>query len=312
VTLHHPTTMHDPHGPLYSVVCTDTNPYGTWQTEFLEHTWVRSQMPGELIRLVGTPNGEEPPAHRTARVITTAATNTHPRLTSDYTGLNRLHSLSEWLENERPVGTVLILDCDFAFRAPLDRHALPEHPIGQLWWDVRWDGRWLELAESITSGIGGSLQQVTWPLIIHTSDLRRIIDRWVELTARIRAETNAWDRYWTTTAKRCGISSSTRRGNRPEPTPTRWRSTTAENSSRCSTAMPRCVGSPATADGRHLRSTSPGRREPLGRHPVSSVVRDRPRGDVDTSPAVVLAHGASRADSEASEYPVGIAAVQGA
>ncbi|NKB40249.1 MAG: hypothetical protein GKR86_04190 [Ilumatobacter sp.] len=193
VTLHHPTTMHDPHGPLYSVVCTDTNPYGTWQTEFLEHTWVRSQMPGELIRLVGTPNGEEPPAHRTARVITTAATNTHPRLTSDYTGLNRLHSLSEWLENERPVGTVLILDCDFAFRAPLDRHALPEHPIGQLWWDVRWDGRWLELAESITSGIGGSLQQVTWPLIIHTSDLRRIIDRWVELTARIRAETNAWE-----------------------------------------------------------------------------------------------------------------------
>ena len=25
----------DPHGPLYSVVCTDTNPYGTWQTELL-------------------------------------------------------------------------------------------------------------------------------------------------------------------------------------------------------------------------------------------------------------------------------------
>lgn len=189
----HTATAYDPHGPLYSVVCTDTNPYGTWQTEFLEHTWVRSGMPGELIRLVGTPNGEQPPTHRTARVVTTSASNTHPRLTSDYTGINRLHSLSEWLGHERPVGTVLILDCDFAFRAPLDRHADPERPIGQLWWDLQWNGRWLEVAESITPGIGKSLQRVTWPLLIHTSDLRRIIDRWIELTARIRAETEAWE-----------------------------------------------------------------------------------------------------------------------
>ena len=62
----------DPHGPLYSVVCTDTNPYGTWQTEFLEHSWLRSGMPGELVRLVGTPNGEDLPRHATARVVRTA------------------------------------------------------------------------------------------------------------------------------------------------------------------------------------------------------------------------------------------------
>lgn len=183
----------DPHGPLYSVVCTDTNPYGTWQTEFLEHSWLRAGMPGELLRLVGTPNGERPPVHHTARVVATAATNTHPRLESDYTGMNRLYSLAEWLEVERPVGTVLILDCDFVFRAPLDRKAMPGAPIGQLWWDQRWEGDWLDVAEAISPGIGPDLQSVTWPLLIHTSDLRRIIARWVEVTARIRKRTGGWE-----------------------------------------------------------------------------------------------------------------------
>jgi hypothetical protein len=183
----------DPHGPLFSVVCTDTNPYGTWQTELLEHSWLRAGMPGELIRLVGTPNGEKLPQHRAARVIRTGATNTHPRLDGDYTGMNRLHSLAEWLERERPVGTVLILDCDFVFRAPLVRHAEPGRPIGQLWWDFQMGGNWAEAVDSITPGIAVRVQNVTWPLLIHTSDLRRIIGRWVEVAARLRKETGAWE-----------------------------------------------------------------------------------------------------------------------
>lgn len=183
----------DPHGPLYSVVCTDTNPYGTWQTELLEHSWLRAAMPGELVRLVGTPNGEALPRHHTARVVRTAATNSHPRLDGDYTGMNRLHSLAEWLEDERPVGTVLILDCDFVFRTPIDRHAEPGRPIGQLWWDFAMVGRWADVADSITPGIAARTQNVTWPLLIHTSDLRRIIRRWIDVTARLRKETGAWE-----------------------------------------------------------------------------------------------------------------------
>lgn len=183
----------DPYGPLYSVVCTDTNPYGTWQTEFLEHTWLRANMPGELLRLVGTPSNEPLPTHHTARVLRTSASNSHPRLDEDYTGMNRLHSLAEWLDSERPVGTVLILDCDFAFRAPLARRADPGRPIGQLWHDVNWDGRWGDLAETISPGVRASMQRVTWPLLIHTSDLRRMIARWVDLTAQIRAASGAWE-----------------------------------------------------------------------------------------------------------------------
>lgn len=183
----------DPHGPLYSVVCTDTNPYGTWQTEFLEHSWLRAGMEGELVRLVGTPNDEALPRHRTARVVRTSASNGHPRLTEDYTGMNRLHSLGEWLERERPVGTVLILDCDFVFRAPLVRHVEPERPVGQLWWDYHPGGFWGDAVDRIVPGISSRVQRVTWPLLIHTSDLRRIIGRWTDVTARLRKETGAWE-----------------------------------------------------------------------------------------------------------------------
>ena len=42
-------------------------------------------------------------------------------------------------------------------------------------------------------GVGPALQAVTWPLIIHTSDLRSVIDRWVEVTAQIRALSGAWE-----------------------------------------------------------------------------------------------------------------------
>ncbi len=183
----------DPYGPLYSLVCTDTNPYGTWQAQFLEHSWLRAGMPGELLRLVGTPNGEDLPEHHTARVVRTSASNSHARLDADYTGMNRLHSLNEWLESERPVGTALILDCDFVFRAPLARRAEPGHPIGQLWYDFAMVGDWAEAAETITPGISAQVQRVTWPLLIHTSDLRRIIGRWVDVTARIRKMTGAWE-----------------------------------------------------------------------------------------------------------------------
>ena len=183
----------DPHGPLYSVVCTDTNPYGTWQTELLEHSWVRAGMSGELIRLVGTPNGEKLPRHPTARVVRTAATNSHPRLDGDYTGMNRLHSLEEWLERERPVGTVLILDCDFVFRSPIDRRVDPGHPVGQLWWDFSMMGAWADAANAISPRIAARTQKVTWPLLIHTSDLRRIIRAWIDVAARLRKETGAWE-----------------------------------------------------------------------------------------------------------------------
>ncbi|MEE9413830.1 MAG: hypothetical protein V3V01_01015 [Acidimicrobiales bacterium] len=181
----------DPYGPLYSVVCTDTNPYGTWQVEFLEHTWRRADMPGELIRLVGTSPDELLPLHRTAHVVRTAAKNTHPLAELPYAGFNRLYSLAEWLDTERPVGSVLILDSDFAFRAPIHLRANPGEVIVQHWWDFGVSTRIDELLNEI-SPVGGPFPPATWPMIFHTSDLRRIMPRWLEITALLKQEQPAF------------------------------------------------------------------------------------------------------------------------
>lgn len=183
----------DPHGPLYSVVCTDTFHYGDWQTRLLEHTWEAVGNPGQLLRLVGATPDAPLPVHAVAKVIRTGATNSHPLMEGLYAGMNRLLSLHEWLDGERPVGTVLILDCDFVFREPIDRRAEPGAPIAQEWFAFGIPDEIAEAWERLTTIPPSAVQPVTWPLLIHTSDLRRIVPRWVELTARLRAEVGAWE-----------------------------------------------------------------------------------------------------------------------
>ena len=183
----------DPHGPLYSVVCTDTNPYGDWQTRLLEHTWREVEMPGELVRLVAAPGDTPVPVHSVARVVKTEATNTHPRMPTPYAGMNRLLSLREWLDTERPVGTVLILDCDFVFRSAVDIRAEPGTPVGQEWWAFGTGQKLNDAWADLTTVDRADIQPVTWPLFIHTSDLRRIMPRWIELTVELREVTGAWE-----------------------------------------------------------------------------------------------------------------------
>ncbi|MCP4963858.1 MAG: hypothetical protein GY926_01340, partial [bacterium] len=113
---------------LFTVVCTDVSPNARWQTELLEHTWARVGMPGELIHLAAV-DDHALPKHQFARVVgTKSRSNSHPRLSTGYVPMNRLLSLQAWLEDERPVGTVLLLDCDMVFRAPVHQRSSPGAP----------------------------------------------------------------------------------------------------------------------------------------------------------------------------------------
>jgi len=183
----------DPHGPLYSVVCTDTNPYGDWQTRLLEHSWRQTNMPGELVRLVAAPSDAPIPVHSVARVFHANSANTHPRMSEPYAGMNRLLSLEDWLERERPVGTVLILDCDFVFRSSVDIRARPGAPVAQEWFAFGTGEKLARLWGELTDVDRQSIQPVTWPLLIHTSDLRRIMPRWIELTVQLRERIGMWE-----------------------------------------------------------------------------------------------------------------------
>lgn len=186
--------MTDPTDTIYTVTCTDTNPYGTWQCEFQEHTWIQVHQPGELVRLVALPAGEAPPRHEHARVVTTGATNTHPATEKSYAGYNRLHSLLEWLETEQPEGTVLIMDSDFVFRAPIERTVTPGHPVAQEWYNFgNLRGQWAEIAATICPDIHDRYQRITWPMLIHTQDLLSLMPRWRDITAIYRKLNGAWE-----------------------------------------------------------------------------------------------------------------------
>ncbi|MEQ8716358.1 MAG: hypothetical protein RIE08_01985 [Acidimicrobiales bacterium] len=178
---------------IHAVVCTDMNPLGDWQCRFQEHTWRRAGSPGELVRLVATDGSEEPPGHEHVRVVTTSATNTHPDAPEEYPGFNRLWSLSEWLADERPKGSVLILDADFAFRAPIRTTVERGTIVAQEWFRFGAPPA-LEFLDSPLAGKGSvAFEPMTWPFVIDAEDLAELMPRWLDLTAQYRRHTGKWE-----------------------------------------------------------------------------------------------------------------------
>ncbi len=180
--------------PIYTLVCTDTAPYANWQCQVLAHTWHAAGQPGELVRLVAAPLGGPLPTHRHARVVRTRARNVHPRSGDRYVPYNRLFSALEWLRTERPVGTVLLVDPDVVFRAPVTRGVAPGAPRAQRWVGFNLTGSVAEDVVVRETGVAaGDLQGVTWPALIHTADLEVLLPRWIELTADVREATGLWE-----------------------------------------------------------------------------------------------------------------------
>lgn len=174
---------------LYTVICTDTAGDLQWQCELLEHTWRAVEQPGELLRLVAAEPCEPLPAHAHARVVRMPAANTHPRARDAYVPWNRLFSLEGWLREERPDGTVLVLDPDMVFRDRLSLHVVPGRPVGQRWVDFG-------TGEALAGHFGMEarrLQPVTWPMAIHTSDLARLLPPWIERTLQARQVLERWE-----------------------------------------------------------------------------------------------------------------------
>lgn len=159
---------------MYSVVCTDVNDYVNWQCELLAYSWARAGQRGELLRLVCAPPNVQPPPNRHTRVVRIDPGES----TGGYLPLQRLFSLRAWLENERPEGTVLILDPDCVFRGAVSIEAAPGAPAAQHWVDYK---------------PAPASQAATWPALIHTTDLALLLPRWIAFTRAIHASTNRWE-----------------------------------------------------------------------------------------------------------------------
>ena len=116
---------------IHTVVCTDINDYVNWQCELLEYSWSRINQPGKLVRLVACEETQALPEHRHMEVFRTRPSNVHPTSGDVYVCYNRLYSLQQWLNTNNVQGTILIVDSDVVFKAPLKTKVQRGKPVGQ-------------------------------------------------------------------------------------------------------------------------------------------------------------------------------------
>jgi hypothetical protein len=177
---------------FHTLVCTDTAPGVNWQCQVLIQTWRAVGQPGAFVRLVAAPDGGPVPTHVHGRVVTTRASNTHPDSGDHYPPYNRMLSMQEWLSTERPEGLVLFVDPDMVFRSRLTTRARKGTAAVQPWFDFDAAGPSAAALARATGIDRKDLPAVTWPAVIHTTDLERLLPRWIELTAAVRDETGLW------------------------------------------------------------------------------------------------------------------------
>lgn len=183
---------------FYTVFSTNDTPYMQWQSELLEYSWKRVEQEGVLVRLVATDDPDNLPAHEHADCVATQCWDYDPDTKDFYPILNKPASLLEWVFREQPEGTVLLVDPDCVFRDPVTRRVAPGSPAAQAWIGSSLNRpsakRPFGLGEDFTflneycAKSNLRTEPVMIPTLIHTSDLRKICARWLELCRIIRRE----------------------------------------------------------------------------------------------------------------------------
>ncbi len=179
---------------IYTVFTRPSDPSRQWHADLLESSWQRAQQPGELVRLTPTAAGGSAPAHDKATVVPTLAWNPHPYTGDQYEGYDMPASLLEWLFRTGVEGTVLILDSRSILTKAITDEVepgtavatpWPEFPSGEGPFGLAMSYKFVE-CYCVNRTL--ALAPVQPPLLMHSSDLRKIAPRWAELTALIRAD----------------------------------------------------------------------------------------------------------------------------
>jgi hypothetical protein len=188
---------------FYTVFSTNLAPQMQWQSDLLEYSWKRAGQEGTLIRLVATDDPDKLPQQKYAECVATRLWDTHPDTGDAYPIYNKPASLLEWLFRDHPEGSVLLIDPDCVFRSSVNRHVAPGFPVAQSWigWSLSKSSRknpfGLPRAFSFLNDhcarVDLSIAPVMIPILIHTSDLRKICARWLELCGVIRTNFRNWE-----------------------------------------------------------------------------------------------------------------------
>jgi len=179
---------------IFTAYTAAADPATQWRADLLEYSWRRLRQPGALIRLAPMRPGRHAPAHVAARVVETLPWNPHPYTEDGYAGYELPAAALEWLFRERVDGTVLLLGPHSILQHTITEEATPGRVVAAPWPDMPTGDGPLGLPEEFKFlecycvNRQLPLASVQPPLLIHTSDLRKIAARWLELTSIIRAE----------------------------------------------------------------------------------------------------------------------------
>ncbi len=181
---------------IFTVFSTTANETLQWQSELLEYSWGRVRQPGELVRLVALGPQQPIPRHRLARATGTLCWSPHPYTGDVYPAYNKAASILEWLFTERIEGTILLVEPNCVFRAAVAQEVGPGEARATTWPGLPHTGQGpfglgpsFAFLERICVDRALALPRVTLPVLIHSSDLRKLAARWLELMSIIRVET---------------------------------------------------------------------------------------------------------------------------
>jgi hypothetical protein len=128
--------------------------------------------------------------------VATTLHDVHPETGDHYPIYNKPGSLLEWVYRDKPEGTVLLLDPDCVFRSPVTRRGAPGCPAAQGWIYFQAGergpespfglGKKFSFLKDHCARTDLKIDPVMIPTLIHTSDLRRIAARWLELCGLFR------------------------------------------------------------------------------------------------------------------------------
>jgi len=179
---------------IFSAFCTGAGGEAPWRAQLLGYSWGRARQPGELVHLHAQGTAA-PPSHPLARVMETQRWSPHPYTGDPYPPYQTAAGLLEWLFVDRIEGTVLVLEPSNVFLGPVSDEVRPGQARGTPWNQLpRGDGPFglgpgFEFLTGVCVDRTLALPAVKLPVLIHSTDLRRLAARWLELTSIIRAET---------------------------------------------------------------------------------------------------------------------------
>jgi hypothetical protein len=179
---------------IITTVCTGNNARHQWQTELLHHSWKTAGIKGEFVRLVACKADEHVPESHGVRMLRAMPWNPHPYTQDQYPPYNIPASILEWLFTERVDATVLLVEPETILLSGEISEVLPGEARANKWKALPNKGSGpfglihaFHNVHTFCINRELTLPEIQFPVLIHSSDLRKIAARWLELTSLIRS-----------------------------------------------------------------------------------------------------------------------------